>query len=90
MNTLDRIPGRHEIAGALQRLTGRGASPTSLLLPGLGIFAAGVAAGAALAMLLAPKPGAELRREIRRRARKVRDDVFHAAATDAPHPGVPV
>ena len=90
MNTLDRIPGSHEITGALRRLTGRGTSPTALLLPGLGIFVTGVVAGAALAMLLTPKPGAELRREIRARARQVRDQVFHAAAPDAPHPGVPV
>jgi hypothetical protein len=37
-------------------------------LPALGIFAGGVAFGAALGLLLAPKPGSELREEIARRA----------------------
>ncbi|MEZ4268300.1 MAG: YtxH domain-containing protein [Myxococcota bacterium] len=37
-------------------------------VPALGIFAGGVAFGAALGLLLAPKPGSELREELARRA----------------------
>ncbi len=37
-------------------------------LPALGIFAGGVLFGAALGLLLAPKPGSELREELARRA----------------------
>jgi gas vesicle protein len=46
-----------------------------LLLPSLGIFGAGLAAGAAMGLLLAPKPGAELRGGIRDVAGRVRDKV---------------
>jgi hypothetical protein len=73
MSTFEMIPGSHEIAGALQRWTGRGSAPASLLLPGIGIFAAGMLAGAAVAILFTPKPGAELRREIGSRVGRLRD-----------------
>ncbi|MCB9729759.1 MAG: YtxH domain-containing protein [Deltaproteobacteria bacterium] len=36
-------------------------------LPALGIFAGGVVLGAAVALLVAPKPGQELREDIARR-----------------------
>lgn len=37
-------------------------------MPALALFAGGVAFGAALGLLLAPKPGSELREELARRA----------------------
>lgn len=40
-------------------------SPQDDLLPALGIFAAGLAVGATLGLLFAPKPGTEIRRSFR-------------------------
>lgn len=41
--------------------------------PGVGTFLAGLAIGAGLALLFAPKSGEETRRDIERRARKIGD-----------------
>lgn len=41
--------------------------------PGVGAFIAGLAVGAGLALLFAPTTGAETRRELQRRARRVGD-----------------
>ncbi|HZK78932.1 MAG TPA: YtxH domain-containing protein [Gemmatimonadaceae bacterium] len=41
--------------------------------PGIGTFLAGLAIGAGIALLFAPKSGEETRRDIERRARKVGD-----------------
>ena len=72
MSTLDLLPSKDDIADALRQLTGR-SNPPGHLLAGLGIFAAGILAGAALAILFAPKPGAELRQEIGARVGGFRD-----------------
>jgi gas vesicle protein len=63
MSTTDLLPSKGDIADTLRQLTGR-SNPPRHLLAGFGIFAAGILAGAALAVLFAPKPGAELRQEI--------------------------
>jgi gas vesicle protein len=41
--------------------------------PGIGLFVAGLAIGAGLALLFAPKSGEETRRELQRQARRVGD-----------------
>jgi hypothetical protein len=51
----------------LQRRQSRGA----WIAAGLGFFGAGLVAGAGLALLVAPKPGRELREELRGRLRRV-------------------
>jgi hypothetical protein len=45
-------------------------SVVSYLGPALGVFAAGLIVGGALALLLAPKSGRELRSEIQKRMRR--------------------
>jgi hypothetical protein len=74
MSTLDLLPSKDDIADALRQLTGR-SDPPGHLLAGVGIFAAGILAGAALAILFAPKPGAELRQEIGARVGGFRDKI---------------
>ena len=74
MSTLDMLPGKDDIADVLRQLTSR-SNPPGHLLAGVGIFAAGLLAGAALAILFAPKPGAELREEIGARVGGLRDKI---------------
>jgi gas vesicle protein len=52
--------------------------------PGIGAFVAGIAIGAGLALLFAPKSGEETRRDLQRRARKVGDQAqeFVSEVTD--------
>jgi hypothetical protein len=49
-------------------------SAQDVVLPALGIFAAGLAVGATLGLLFAPKPGAEVRQGVRRRLETYADD----------------
>ena len=53
--------------------------------PGVGSFVAGLAIGAALALLFAPKTGDETRRDLARRARRVGDQAqdFVSEVTDS-------
>lgn len=74
MSTLDLLPSKDDIADVLRQLTGH-SNPPGHLLAGFGIFAAGILAGAALAVLFAPKPGAELRQEIGARVGGFRDKI---------------
>lgn len=74
MTTLDLLPGKADIADALRQLTGRNNSPGHLLT-GIGWFAAGLLAGAALAALLAPRSGADLRQQIGTRVGDLRDKI---------------
>jgi YtxH-like protein len=78
MSTLDLLPSKDDIADALRQLTGR-SNPPGHLLAGLGIFAVGILTGAALAVLFAPKPGAELRQEIGARVGGFRDKIAKTA-----------
>ena len=82
MSTLDLLPSKDDIADALRHLTGRSDSQRHSLA-GFGIFAAGVLAGAALAVLFAPKPGAELRQEIGARIGDVHDKLVKAEESAA-------
>ena len=45
------------------------------ILPTLGIFGVGVLVGAGIGMLLAPKPGRELREDLRNRLQGAADDL---------------
>jgi YtxH-like protein len=74
MSTSDLLPSKDDIAAALRQLTGS-SNPPGQLLAGFGIFAAGIVTGAALAVLFAPKPGAELRQEIGARVGGLRDKI---------------
>ena len=78
MSTSDLLPSKDDIAAALRQLTGR-SNPPGHLLAGFGIFAAGIVTGAALAVLFAPKPGAELRQEIGARVGGLRDTIAKTA-----------
>ncbi len=87
MSTLDLLPSKDDIADTLRQLTGR-SNPPGHLLAGFGIFAAGILAGAALAVLFAPKPGAELRQEIGARVGDLREKITKTAqgAADSSKP----
>jgi hypothetical protein len=73
MNVVDftqRIPGADTLARAA------GLRPTHSMLPGLsgvGWFAMGMLVGGAMALLMAPREGAQLRRDLSRRF----DDLAH-------------
>ena len=87
MSTLDLLPSKNDLADALRQLTGR-SDPAGHLFAGFAIFAAGILAGAALAVLFAPKPGAELRQEIGARVGGFRDKIAKTAegAADSSKP----
>lgn len=53
----------------------RKSSPSDMLLPALGIFGAGVAAGAVMGLLFAPNRGDETRTEIVHRLEDIRERV---------------
>lgn len=74
MSALNLLPGTNDIADALRQLTGR-SDPAGHLLAGIGLFAAGLVAGAALAALFAPRSGAELRHEIGERVGSLRSRI---------------
>jgi hypothetical protein len=78
MSTSDLLPTKDNIAEALRQLTGR-SNPPDQLLSAIGIFAAGILTGAALAILFAPKSGAELRQEIGARVGDFRDKIAKTA-----------
>jgi hypothetical protein len=49
------------------------------ILPAMGIFGAGILVGAGLGMLFAPKPGRELRDDLRRNAEGLGENIKHKA-----------
>jgi len=87
MSTSDLLPSKDDIADTLRQLTGR-SNPPDQLLSAVGIFAAGILTGAALAVLFAPKPGAELRQEIGERVGDLRDKIVKTeqSAADSSKP----
>jgi hypothetical protein len=63
---------KEDILGALGLMSKP--SPGVRAASTLGLFALGLIAGAGAALLLAPKPGAELRRDLLRRLRRTHAD----------------
>ena len=53
-------------------------------LPAVGLFAAGIAVGTGVALLLAPKTGSDMRRDIRSRANDLTRRVSGATREDSP------
>jgi gas vesicle protein len=74
---------RDDILGALGLQTR--SSTTSWVLGTLGLFGLGMVIGAGVALMLAPKPGSELRRDLEDRIRNVRDRIGNSqqAALDS-------
>ena len=64
---------KEDILGALGLQTK--SSTTSWVLGTLGLFGLGMVVGAGVALMMAPKPGAELRRDLEGRIRSVRESV---------------
>jgi hypothetical protein len=54
-------------------------SPAKTALEAVGLFGAGLLVGAGIALLIAPKPGRDLRDELTRRLKKPTDDDRGAA-----------
>lgn len=63
---------------------------TDYLLPALGIFGAGLAVGAVLGLLFAPKSGSELRTDVRGRLQDLRQHKGHALSEDAADASAPM
>jgi hypothetical protein len=80
-------------ADLLDRVGLRESTPASDFFTGLGLFAVGMAVGAGLGVLFAPKPGAETREKLtgslRSRAGQVRED-FERKTNDITSPGTRV
>jgi hypothetical protein len=76
--SMDYLPSADEI----RRAIGLRSQPTftDVMGPALGMFAAGVLVGAAIALLLAPKAGEELRHELGDRMSEVREKAKHRVA----------
>jgi gas vesicle protein len=54
-------------------------SRTDTVLPAMGIFGAGILVGAGLGLLFAPKPGRELRDDLRKNAEGLGENLKHRA-----------
>ena len=54
-------------------------APSDTVLPAIAIFSAGILLGAGLGLLFAPKPGRELRDDLRRNAGDLGDNLKHRA-----------
>ena len=68
---------KDDILGALGLQTRQ--SSAGWLFGSLGLFGLGMVVGAGVALLVAPKPGSELRRELEGRIKNVRERVAGAA-----------
>jgi hypothetical protein len=69
----ENLPSRDDLMRALNMMPAR--SVTEQFVPAIGIFTAGVMLGAGLAMLLAPKTGAEMRQAIGERVNNFREGI---------------
>ena len=69
----DNLPGTGDLLHALGLQYERNSASTFTF--GIGVFALGALAGAVAALLFAPRSGADLRRDLKGRAQRVRDDV---------------
>jgi hypothetical protein len=69
----ESLPSRDDIMRALNLMPSRGV--TDQIAPAIGIFTVGVMLGAGLAMLLAPKTGAEMRHAIGERVNEFREGI---------------
>ena len=58
--------------------------PEDVLLPALGAFTVGVLVGAGIGLLLAPKPGTQLRDELGRRLRSAQGEAEPQARSEVP------
>ena len=58
--------------------------PSDVLLPALGAFTVGVLVGAGIGLLLAPRPGTQLRDELGRRLRPAPEASADSARTEVP------
>ena len=78
MDTMKELKNldKNDILGALG-LQAK-SSPIDTVLPALGVFGAGLLIGTALGMLVAPKTGRALRKQIGRRANDVYDRASEA------------
>jgi YtxH-like protein len=78
-----RLPAADELLSALGLETRR--SSAESMLSALAIFGAGLAVGAALGVLFAPRSGEEIRSQLGERMSRMRDDLASTreAATDA-------
>jgi len=79
-----RDVGTDDILGALGLERRRGT--WGYLLPAMSYFAAGLAIGAAVALLIAPKTGQQMRRELSAKARRVGQQL-ELTAENAMHEG---
>ena len=58
--------------------------PSDVLLPALGAFTVGVLVGAGIGLLLAPRPGTQLRDELGRRLRSEQGEAEPQAQSEVP------
>lgn len=74
------LPSRDDIANAIDRQVRGTPPPASIeLMPALGIFSTGLLLGAGLALLFAPRPGAEVRHDIADKAGQLGHQARHLA-----------
>jgi hypothetical protein len=78
----DLLPTKDQLAEAIGLSTAP--SPMSEIATALAIFASGVLAGGALALLFAPRPGSQLRAELRERVNEARRRVQSPGERAAP------
>ncbi|MGZ3461468.1 MAG: hypothetical protein ACXU86_23500, partial [Archangium sp.] len=57
--------------------------PTDWMLPALGAFSVGLLVGAGLGLLMAPKPGVELRNDLRNRMQGGQDSLANGQRSEA-------
>jgi hypothetical protein len=81
-HAFDLLPTKDQLTEAFGLSTAP--SPMSELATVLAIFASGVLAGGALALLFAPRPGRQLRAELRERVNEARRRVQSAGERAVP------